>query len=72
MRTRRQCFTNFPEAEYRFRKIRETPREVRSSQGEERARLWKRLFFLVELLPEGVRELWVPVLRQPEFPQHFH
>jgi hypothetical protein len=34
--------------------------------------LWKRLFFLVELLPEGLRELWVPVLRQPEFPQHFH
>ena len=26
---------------------------------------------LVELLPEGLRELWVPDLRQPEFPQHF-
>ena len=26
---------------------------------------------LFVLLQEGLRELWLPVLRQPEFPQHF-
>jgi hypothetical protein len=39
-------------------------------EGEERFRLWNRLLFLFELLQEGLRELWLPVLQQTEFPQH--
>jgi hypothetical protein len=30
-----------------------------------------RLLFLDVFLQEGLRELWLPVLRQAEFPQHF-
>lgn len=29
------------------------------------------LLFLNEFLQEGLRELWLPVPRQAEFPQHF-
>jgi hypothetical protein len=58
MKKRRECFTNFPETEYRFRKIRETLLEGINRQGEERFRLWNLLLFLFELLPEGLREFW--------------
>jgi hypothetical protein len=40
-------------------------------EGEERFCLLFHLLFLDEFLREGLRELWLPVFRQAEFPQHW-
>jgi hypothetical protein len=40
-------------------------------EGEERFCRLFHLLFLDEFLQEGLRELWLPVLRQAEFPQHW-